>query len=172
MNSRTRHAGFTLIELMIVVIVLAILASLAAPSFSDAIDRARLKSKVSGVVDVLEFAKSEAMKRSKNVTVTIIGSTNSDNTWSVVADALVFDPVTQQDINENKKVEYSASDGVTLSPSGTLALTFRGIASGSAIDSDLTMQSRKGLQVRIRINPIGGIMVCSVGSSLWSYPSC
>ena len=85
MRFNTRCAGFTLIELMIAVIVLAVLASLAVPSFSGAIDRARLKSQVTGVVNVLEFAKSEAMKRS-SVTVTITDSTNSS--WSVSAVAV------------------------------------------------------------------------------------
>ena len=165
MRFNTRCAGFTLIELMIAVIVLAVLASLAAPSFSGAIDRARLKSQVAGVVDVLEFAKSEAMKRS-SVTVTITDSTNSN--WSV--SAVAVDPAGN---SETKDAAYDSANGVTMpSGSGVLSLTFRGVGSGSAVNNVMTLQSPKGKQVQITVNPIGGIKVCGVGGSIWSFPSC
>lgn len=172
MRFHTRCAGFTLVELMIAVIVLAVLASLAAPSFSGAIDRARLKSQVTGVVDVLEFAKSEAMKRS-SVTVTITDSTNSN--WSVSAVAVYpADPDNPPNPpSETKEVAYDPDNGVTMpSGSGVLSLTFRGVATGAAVNNVMTLQSPKGKQVQITINAIGGIRVCGVGGSIWSYPSC
>ena len=40
LNTRSRHAGFTLVELLIVVIILAILAAIIVPQFSAATDDA------------------------------------------------------------------------------------------------------------------------------------
>jgi prepilin-type N-terminal cleavage/methylation domain-containing protein len=55
--------AFTLIELMVVVAVLAIIATLAAPSFRDFIVLQRLKGINAQVVTDLQFARSEAVAR-------------------------------------------------------------------------------------------------------------
>ena len=62
-HSRTRRAGFTLIELMIVVAVVAVILVLAAPSFRDMILMQRLRGINAQVMAVLAFARSEAISR-------------------------------------------------------------------------------------------------------------
>lgn len=167
MKYRNHASGFTVIELMIAIVLLAVLAVLAAPSFSESIDRARLKTQVSGVVEVLEFAKSEALKRSA-VTVTVVGSAVDNNNWRVSAVA-----VDAANNSETKEAVYNAQNGVTLPVTdSTLTINFRGLATGTAVNSNLTLQSRRGLQVRITMNPVGGIQLCAVGSSVGEIPLC
>jgi type IV fimbrial biogenesis protein FimT len=64
-----RTRGFTLIELMVTVTVLAILLSIGIPSFSDVIRNNRTAAATNSLVTSLNFARSEALKRGMPVTV-------------------------------------------------------------------------------------------------------
>lgn len=61
--------GFTAIELLVVISIIAVLASLAGPSFSGLIERWRVRSAVEDLQSVLYYARAEAIKRGGNVTL-------------------------------------------------------------------------------------------------------
>ena len=61
-------SGFTIIELMIVLAIAAILAALAAPSFTTIIQDNRLVTQVNELQAALGLARSEAIKTNNNVT--------------------------------------------------------------------------------------------------------
>ena len=69
--SRLRHAsqGFTLIELMVTVSVLAILVGLALPNLRSFLVSNRLSSDVNGLIGLLNYARSEAIVRNQSVVV-------------------------------------------------------------------------------------------------------
>lgn len=73
-----RQIGVTMVELMIVIAIAAILASIAAPSFSDFIDNTRLTSTMSQLTADLNRARSEAIKRNQRVLLCIRNSTGTD----------------------------------------------------------------------------------------------
>ncbi|MBI2398878.1 MAG: GspH/FimT family pseudopilin [Xanthomonadales bacterium] len=62
MTLQQHQRGVTLLELLVAVAVLAIAASLAAPSFSDTIRNQRLSSRSFALQEDLAFARSEAVK--------------------------------------------------------------------------------------------------------------
>jgi type IV fimbrial biogenesis protein FimT len=64
--------GFTLVELMVTLLVLAILLGLAVPSFRDASLSSRLTGYANDLVAGVQIARSEAIKR--NATVTLCAS--------------------------------------------------------------------------------------------------
>jgi type IV fimbrial biogenesis protein FimT len=72
-----RQHGFTAIELMVVVSIVAILAALAAPSFTPLIERWRVRSVAEDLASTLYYARSEAIKRGGGVAV------NASGGWSL-----------------------------------------------------------------------------------------
>lgn len=66
--------GFTLIELMISITVLAILVSVAAPSLSSLVRDQRVKTATFDVYAGLAYARSEAIKRNATVDITPNGA--------------------------------------------------------------------------------------------------
>jgi type IV fimbrial biogenesis protein FimT len=110
LRRRRRSAGFTLVELMTVMAIAGILAALAGPSFSEMIARQRLRTGAFDLVGDLLLARSEAIKRGVNVTVTP-GSTWAKG-WTVDDAGAVR--ISQRD---------AFGAGIT-SPSGATAVTF------------------------------------------------
>ncbi|MES2361066.1 MAG: GspH/FimT family pseudopilin [Pseudomonadota bacterium] len=74
--------GFTLLELMVTVAVLAVISALAAPSFKQLLAAQRVRVSAYNIVSDLVLARSEAVKRGENVTVTPTASQWA-NGWSV-----------------------------------------------------------------------------------------
>lgn len=61
--------GFTMLELMVVVAILAVLAALAGPSLVPIIERWRVRQAVEEMTATMAYARSEAIKAGGNVVV-------------------------------------------------------------------------------------------------------
>jgi type IV fimbrial biogenesis protein FimT len=77
----TKHNGFTLLELMIVVAIIGIVSSIAAPSFSDMIETNRLKSVTQSLQDDVQFTRTEAIKKSQNIILVITKTSSTAGDW-------------------------------------------------------------------------------------------
>lgn len=64
-----KHQGFTLVELMVVVALIAIVAAIAAPNLRAFLVRAEVRAAVNDWALALQLAKSEAIKQNRQVTL-------------------------------------------------------------------------------------------------------
>jgi type IV fimbrial biogenesis protein FimT len=61
--------GFTIIELLVTMVVLAIVAAVAVPSFNSMVTNNRLAGEINDLVATINFARSEAITRGVSVVV-------------------------------------------------------------------------------------------------------
>lgn len=80
--SKNNQAGFSMIELMTVIAIVAILVALAVPSFNDYFEKARLRGAADAVTAMMSIARAEAVKSDRSVAVAV-GGTAAD--WCVGA---------------------------------------------------------------------------------------
>jgi type IV fimbrial biogenesis protein FimT len=85
--ARAAHAarGFTLIEAMVVVAIVAVMAALGAPAFRSAIGTMNSKSTAFELVGDLAFARSEAIKRNQPIRMEPKAAGDWSKGWCVVA---------------------------------------------------------------------------------------
>ena len=126
-----RMSGFTLLEVIITVLILAILASVALPSLQDFISSNRIDALNNRFKMALSYARSEAIKRGSNVSVCVSNAaqTACDATlndyakgWIVFAGDFPFDPA-----DTILQVSGGLSDQLAIENAGAFAdsVTFR-----------------------------------------------
>lgn len=90
---RNPQRGLTMVELMVTVSIMAILLAVGVPSYRYITTSNRVSAEVNGLLLDLQFARSEALKQGRAVTVcpvtttgTCAGNSNWQNGWIVFMD--------------------------------------------------------------------------------------
>lgn len=105
---RSGNRGVTAIELLIAMVILAILMTLAAPSFNRYVASQRLRSASYDLVTAMLVARSEAIKRNAPIDVVKVpGGTDWNTGWQIKAGTTVL---RQQ--NAYSKIKISNSTGL------------------------------------------------------------
>jgi type IV fimbrial biogenesis protein FimT len=150
-------SGFTVIELMVTVVILAILLVVGVPSFRNAALSARLTALSNDLVAATQLARSEAIKRNQVVRLCVSADGSACTTtggwnqgWIVLSD----DGVLQQ--HEALPAGYQVVEAV-----GLKALVFRPTGFGATqAQLKVCRSSPLGQQERlIRVGPTGGTRV-------------
>lgn len=169
--------GFTLLEVLIVVGILAILATLAAPSFSSFIDKYRVKRAADSLSAFLINTKTEAIKQNTTVRA-VFKSSGGGTTWCAgmttanTCDCTVLDSCTVNSMD--RRVRGSDFKGIVLnSPADGAMFSFTPLR-GAVNNGNAQVQSAAGLQVRVVVSGTGRIRLCSPsgGSYVGGYPAC
>lgn len=137
--------GFTLVELMITIGVMAIIAVMAVPSFTNMLLKQNLNKSTRDLVIVLEKARSKAALERRTVTVTLnssLADTDSTLNWAASGKATLVSTTTSI---------VFRSDGMVQDPTTTTA----------PLNSDLTLvlcdqaQAQAQYSKRIILSRIG-----------------
>lgn len=106
--------GFSVVELMVVIAVLAIILGIGMPSFQNMLENSRLNSAAESLADSFRLARSEAIARNETVT-TDAGGEYRDG-WTVKVGTTVLR-------------EYGGFDGqVSLTNNSDMSFNGRGMA--------------------------------------------
>lgn len=154
-----RVTGFSLIELMVVVVVLGILSSLAAPSFSSMLTNSRVRTGAEGIVNGLQLARTEAIHRNTNVSFTL----NSDTGWTVAAVSPASTIQTRPANEAGSNLQVTAQNNQK-----SLTFTSTGAVAGYDVSSTLTKVTvappasvANGESLQIDVFAMGQIRMCN-----------
>jgi type IV fimbrial biogenesis protein FimT len=78
-HSKLICRGFTIIELIVAIAVLAILLTIGVPSIQQLIKNNRVTAQTNELVSMINFARNESIRRNDTVTVNLTKTTNG---WS------------------------------------------------------------------------------------------
>ena len=112
-SRRRRFAGFTMVELLVTIAIAAILATVAVPSFSGLIASQRAKTAASELFASFLTARSDAIMRNANVTVSPLAGGWSQG-WRIL------DPANNvlESHGALTSVTIPQTGGITFRPSG------------------------------------------------------
>lgn len=159
---RRAEQGFTLVELMITVVVLAILVALAVPNLQDAIRKRRVAGAVEALYGQVQFARSEAIKRSQDVSAVV----TTTSPWSL-------------SVAGNTTVSEGDYSGVTLAATPDTTITFDGVrglrsAPAAASGEETLTVSLGTYQAAVEIGVLGRMRICTPtgATAVGRYPGC
>lgn len=164
---RLKNAGFTLIEVIVTMAVIAILAAIAIPSLRGFADSSRVTSATNDLVSALNLARSEAVTRAVNVTVCKSANQTTCETtgnnwaqgWIVFIDTDAGGTVNGGD--EILRVYDGPGGTITMSGNGTVddRLTYgsTGFFTGGLFNGTITVAVAGGRSIDIVTSPNGRV---------------
>lgn len=158
-STGSQSTGVSLIELMMVLAIVAILASLAVPGFTNSRSRIELRGNTSALETNLAWARSEAVKRNRDLVLCPDGgelcadSTDWSNGWIGFVD---MNRDRKRQLDEPVLLQQAPIDKLSISSSTgrkRVRFTPNGMAMGSNLTITLCHENRaiEGTQVIVSI---------------------
>ena len=119
-----RSAGFTLVELMVAITILAIMLFIALPNFAVWMQNTQIRTAGEAVLNGMQLARAEAIRRNANVELRMDASSG----WTARVAG------TGEVIQSRLAGEGSAAALVTITPAGTTTVTFNSFGSVATND--------------------------------------
>lgn len=155
--------GFTAIEMLITLVIVALLTTLAAPSFKVMLATAQIRTAAQAMLDGLQLARVEAIRRNERVVFT--KGARSDWTVTVESDGST--------VQARSAGEGSPNVQVAVTPTGASKVTFDGLGqlkpntdastSISRLDADVStslIPAAGSRALRITVSSAGGARLC------------
>ncbi|QVL51220.1 MAG: GspH/FimT family pseudopilin [Thiocapsa sp.] len=189
-----RSPGFTLLELMITLSVLAILASLGVPAMQEMLERNRLKGAAQALVEDLQWVRGEAIRRNRDLH--LIFDAGSPWCYGISEASACNCHLTDPDdanactlsFNDTKVLKHlHAANYVGVDATATFNQGLTGferrrgttmrMGSGSAGskrhgNGSVNFSNAHGGQLRVILSVIGRVRVCSPDQSVPGFRPC
>jgi len=114
---RAPQAGFTLIEMLIGIAIIALLMLAALPNFRIWMQNTQIRTASEGILNGLQFARAEAVRRNANVELEMVDVSG----WNAKLAS------TSAIIQTRTSGEGSGNATVTVKPDGATKTTFNGL---------------------------------------------
>lgn len=156
------ESGLTLIELMVTISIVAILISLAVPSFQSMISSSNLTTATNDLVNTLAQARSNAIRRGGRVTVCkSINGTQCVATGNWEQGWIVFNDTTKSGANANVDTVAGVTEAITFTaPSQPAGIIMNGNLGYISYAADGQTKQMSGAFQG------GTLRVCSTNTSL------
>lgn len=160
-----KSRGLTLLELVIAIALVALVASLALPSFGSVAERARLKSTAETLASDLAEARYEAAKRGQSLHVELVPG--PDWCWAVATHPTCAcgAPAPCQ-LKSERAADHG---GITLVEFRSARFDASGTADGTGF---AIFQSPHGERLKVELAPLGRPRLCAPGGQVSGYPAC
>ena len=181
-----RVEGFTLIEMMVVVALVAIFVTAGLPAFLDLLDRRRITTATESLAGQVRQARAIARETSSIIGIVFTGSNDSwcigltdnstlacdcESTDSTASNSCLVPVSAVEDVDtgilsrarELARADASLYPGVSLvsAPPSIGFEPLRGLRMGVSSANAVVLNSARGLETRIAVNEVGRINVCS-----------
>lgn len=157
--SRPKDSGFTIIELMVAIALLAVLAGLAAPAFNSMLDRHRASGLAAALAADMQLLRSHALKSNGETAFTLDASG-----YSIVAGTTQIKTVSFADTHTNTEVAFIDPDAEL-----PLELTFNPILARLNEGATALLVSSGDQELTLTVNPLGRVSICG---GFGGHPSC
>jgi type IV fimbrial biogenesis protein FimT len=176
--NREKNAGFTLVETLVVVAIIGVLATMAAPSFSEQMKQQRVEGAAEGLVAALQNTKAEAIKR--NATTGIIftpATTGTDHsTWcygmtpaGATTCVCTVDADATNDCESGSVVQSSDFRNITVNFNTSASRNFSPLR-GTGTSGTVRFSAGNNMTLGVSTTSLGRIRICKdTTSTIGSY---
>jgi type IV fimbrial biogenesis protein FimT len=184
--------GFSLIELMVVIAIMALLMLAAAPSIGPWIANARVRSVAEEITNGLRMAQSEALRRNRPVAFVLTNATPANNAtpnangknWYVQALPLASGATseTAADSDYVQGGNYASQGGVTIAGSSSVlcfgsmgsvvaigaadAVNVIGVACAAGANNYVVSRTGSDRSLKITVSAGGQVRMCDPAKTL------